>query len=584
MLTTILIISIIIVGIIAVSQFVKNNPETKNYKSSSNSSYKVNVSFPHPEKANDFRFYKFIETTSSVILEPLLPEIKRQGMKLKPEFEKAIKKKIETGEFENPLDFKEYFGDKFDLIGLHFLKGTSNLLSAFQIGLTFIKDEKIADTDTHDFSPPKRIIETKKFQKTLEQNDIDPEFIDFITFSDLWNTFELKNYLNKNLIVLWDEESEILKKVLSYNKINDFKLKYVSIREVAEKNNLPTLIDSLLEHFDSELKLDEELSLITASLATDLIDSGISLEKYIHKLTPTSAKSVPPKRKVEVRTNENENFVALDVETAQGARWSICQIGLAIVKNGIINNSVSYLVQPPENKYQKGNINIHGITPEMTYGEPLFPQIWKKVLPIIDNKLIVAHNADFDIDCLRKTLKYYDLEIPNFKTDCTFKRTGDRLDNLCEAYNIELDNHHDAVSDAIACAKIYIKLLNQENPDFSKITTKKPRPKTNFDFEVHERLQGDILKPDLENADPNNPFYNKKVVFTGVLDSISRNEAARRIKKMGADINTTISKKTNFVITGQDPGPSKMNKIIKYNNEGSEIKIIYEKEFIKMTE
>lgn len=580
---TILIISLIIAGIIGISLFVKNNAETKNYKSSSDSSYKLNVSFPHPEKANDYRFYKFIETTSSVILEPLLPEIKRQGIKLKPEFETAIKKKIETGEFENPLDFKEYFGDKFDLIGLHFLKGTSNFLSAFQIGLTFIKDEKIADTVTHDFSPPKRIIETKKFQKTLEQNDIDPEFIDFITFSDLWNSFELKNYLNNNLIVLWDEESEILKKILLYNEITDFKLKYVSIREIAEKNNLPTLIDSLLEHFDSELKLDEELSLITASLVTDIIDTGISLEKYIHNLTPTSTKSVQTKRKKDLKIIENTSFVALDVETAQGARWSICQIGLAIVENGVVNDSVSFLVQPPENKYQKGNINIHGITPEITKDKPLFPQIWKKVLPIIDNKLIVAHNTDFDIDCLRKTLSYYDLEIPKFNTDCTFKRTGDRLDSLCEAYSIELENHHDAVSDATACAKIYIKLLKQENPDFSKITPKKPRVKTNFNFEGHERLQGDILKPDLDNANPNNPFYNKKVVFTGVLGSISRNEAAERIKKMGADINTTISKKTNFVITGQDPGSSKMNKIIKYNNEGSEIKIIYEKEFIKMT-
>ena len=68
MLMTILIISLIIVGIIGISLFVKNNSETKNYKSSSDSSYKVNVSFPHPEKANDYRFYKFIETVAFPIL------------------------------------------------------------------------------------------------------------------------------------------------------------------------------------------------------------------------------------------------------------------------------------------------------------------------------------------------------------------------------------------------------------------------------------------------------------------------------------------------------------------------------------
>lgn len=44
---------------------------------------------------------------------------------------------------------------------------------------------------------------------------------------------------------------------------------------------------------------------------------------------------------------------------------------------------------------------------------------------------------------------------------------------------------------------------------------------------VEEKLSGDSLVPDLEHADPNSPFYDKKVVFTGVLESISRIIAAR---------------------------------------------------------
>ncbi len=49
----------------------------------------------------------------------------------------------------------------------------------------------------------------------------------------------------------------------------------------------------------------------------------------------------------------------------------------------------------------------------------------------------------------------------------------------------------------------------------------------------HERLCGDVLKPDLEYADSNNPFYAKKVVFTGVLNSIKRKDAADMVKKLG---------------------------------------------------
>ncbi len=77
-------------------------------------------------------------------------------------------------------------------------------------------------------------------------------------------------------------------------------------------------------------------------------------------------------------------------------------------------------------------------------------------------------------------------------------------------------------------------------------------------------------------------FIIKKVVFTGVLEKIKRLEAAQIVKNMGADIDTGITKKTNFVITGTDPGPSKMNKIIKYNNDGCNIKILYEKDFLEM--
>jgi len=98
---------------------------------------------------------------------------------------------------------------------------------------------------------------------------------------------------------------------------------------------------------------------------------------------------------------------------------------------------------------------------------------------------------------------------------------------------------------------------------------------------TEQRLSGDILRPDMESADPNSPFYGKKVVFTGVLDSISREEAAGIIKKMGADIDTGISRNTDFVIVGAGAGPSKLKKIKEYNDMGANITIIYEDEFVK---
>lgn len=276
------------------------------------------------------------------------------------------------------------------------------------------------------------------------------------------------------------------------------------------------------------------------------------------------------------------NFVALDVETAVGKRWSICQVGIAVVENGEITRTISKLVKPPQNEYSPWNIRVHGILPEMTENQPEFPEVWKEIQPLINGKKLVAHNAAFDINCLQQTLEYYNLSVPNFECDCTFKITGQKLDAICNAYDIELINHHDATADAVACAKVYLKLLNGIEPDFSKMKTQSKKA-TGFSMpEGHERLCGDVLKPDLEHADSNSPFYAKKVVFTGVLNAIKRKDAADIVKKMGADIDTSITKRTNFVITGSKPGPSKMKKIQQFNSQGSDIQLVFEEEFLKM--
>ncbi len=398
MIETIGILAAIAFAIWGIVRFFKWIGKGVSYSVQTNSSQKtrLEVSFPDPEKANDFKFYKYVEWEPVYKLEPTYNEMKKRGMKLKPEFEKAIQTKIKSGEFKNPLDFKGYFGTSFDLIGVQFLKGTDNLLSAFQIGLCFIQNEKIADTDTYNFSPPKRIVETKKFQKTLELFDFEQEWIEDNSFKDIWELFELRDFLNKNLVVVWDEEAEILEKLLKNSRIKDYNISILRIREVAQANDLPDLIDSLLDHFNSDLTLKDDLSLIVSELAIELKDCGININNYVKTI---SSKTKPIKKpKAE---NMDHDFIAIDVETAIGKRWSICQIGISIVKNEEIKQTICELIQPPNNEYSKWNTKIHGISSAMTENKPLFPEIWKKIYPIIDSKKIVAHNAEFDIDCLR---------------------------------------------------------------------------------------------------------------------------------------------------------------------------------------
>lgn len=159
------------------------------------------------------------------------------------------------------------------------------------------------------------------------------------------------------------------------------------------------------------------------------------------------------------------NFVAIDFETATGNRNSACAVGIVIVENGIITEEFSSLIQPPDNEYWWNNIQIHGITPAHTIQSPTFDEIFPELKRRIIGKTIVAHNESFDRSVLTRSMEYYqfgysELELPN-RWECTLKiyRTKGfapaKLDYCCRALNIEL-NHHDALSDARACAKLFL--------------------------------------------------------------------------------------------------------------------------------
>ena len=71
-------------------------------------------------------------------------------------------------------------------------------------------------------------------------------------------------------------------------------------------------------------------------------------------------------------------------------------------------------------------------------------------------------------------------------------------------------------------------------------------------------------------------FSGKTFVLTGTLSSLSREEAGEKIVNLGGKVTTSISKSTNFVIVGENPG-SKLNKAEKLG-----VETINEKEFSKL--
>lgn len=148
-------------------------------------------------------------------------------------------------------------------------------------------------------------------------------------------------------------------------------------------------------------------------------------------------------------------FTAIDFETANPDPWSICQVGLVRIEQGKITHEISMLVQPPDNNYWSRFIEIHGIGPNHTVRSPTFDKIWSVIEPYISGQTVVAHNGpSFDFRVLEKTLGYYGMVAPDYQKHCTYKIYRRNLASLCYEHKIEL-NHHDALSDARACAKLF---------------------------------------------------------------------------------------------------------------------------------
>lgn len=274
-----------------------------------------------------------------------------------------------------------------------------------------------------------------------------------------------------------------------------------------------------------------------------------------------------------------KDFFAVDVETATGNRNSICELGIVVVRDLEIKKKVRYLIKPPGNKYEVLNTQIHGLNSSHTKNSETFDILWGKIQKAMHSNLIIAHNASFDIDCIQKSLQFYNLPIPELNYECTYEITGHRLDIVAAAYRIEID-HHKALADAETCANIYIKLCKGIQPDYEIVDPKLFEKKSIFDTFEKKKITKEDLKPDFEQADKNSPFYMKKLVFTGDLNQLDRKEAAHIAKELGADVNTSISRKTDYVIVGNNPGPSKMSKISEIQDNGYPLIILNESQYM----
>ena len=159
----------------------------------------------------------------------------------------------------------------------------------------------------------------------------------------------------------------------------------------------------------------------------------------------------------------SSSFAAIDFETAKGHH--ICSVGIVTFKDGEIIEEFHALIQPPNNDYNYHNVQVHGITEDHTRFSPNFKAVYPEIKKRISGIVTVAHNESFDRTVLLKTMSDYNIPhtdlVMEQRWECTLKLYRSKgykpakLDACCKVHNIAL-KHHDALSDARACGKLFI--------------------------------------------------------------------------------------------------------------------------------
>ena len=232
------------------------------------------------------------------------------------------------------------------------------------------------------------------------------------------------------------------------------------------------------------------------------------------------------------------DFVAIDFETANADMSSICQIGLASYKNGLLHEEWKTYIDP-EDFFDEMNIAIHGINESTVKGAPTLPDIVNHIYNYMDSQIVVCH-THFDRVSLKQACIKYNLRLPT----CTWldsarvtRRTwehfawgGYGLANVCTNLGYQF-SHHDALEDAKAAAHILLTAIEKTGIDLHGWLKRVEQPIDPSTYNISRE------------GNPEGFLYGEVLVFTGALD-IPRREAADMAAKTGCTVANGVTRNT----------------------------------------
>ena len=164
-----------------------------------------------------------------------------------------------------------------------------------------------------------------------------------------------------------------------------------------------------------------------------------------------------------------EPYVAFDLETTglSSRKDKIIEIGAVLMQNGQELDRFQTFVDPGI-KLNKETVDLTGITDDMLRGAPKLEEVFPKFLEFVGDKVLVAHNADFDTGFIRAACDAlgYPYNLTSADTLVLSQNLMPdlgrfKLDIVANALSLPEFNHHRAADDAVTCGLIMGKLLEK---------------------------------------------------------------------------------------------------------------------------
>lgn len=281
------------------------------------------------------------------------------------------------------------------------------------------------------------------------------------------------------------------------------------------------------------------------------------------------------------------NFVVIDVETANPDLSSICQVGIASFRDGILHNSWESLVNP-EDDFDPINVSIHGIDEESVRFSPKWGAVYGTLSPLLQGNIVVSHTAFDRLALLRACEKnkltpgecrWLDSARVVRRAWPMFSQAGYGLANVAAHFGIKY-RRHDALEDARCAGEILLRAIAETGLSVDQWLERVRRP-----------IDPSTALPITRDANLNGPLYGEVLVFTGAL-SMSRREAADAASAAGCEVAASVTKHTTLLVVGDQDirklgGHEKSSKHTKAEeliSKGQQIRILGESDFQRLVE